>query len=109
MVVESLDRPLFIVVDGLDECDKESQYRLLKLLKSLLRRHSRLKTIPSCRPDEEVLEQLNGLATIAIASDAKRDRIIVEHTVEKKLPFLSKDVRALVVQTLSRLVQGSAI
>ena len=109
MVVESLDRPLFIVVDGLDECDKQSQYRLLKLLNRLLQKHSRLKTILSCRPDEEVLEQLNELATIALASDAKRDRVIVEHTVEKKLPFLSKDVRALVVQTLSSLAQGSGI
>ena len=109
MLVESLNRPLFIIVDRLDECDKQSQYRLLNLLKRLLQKYSRLKTILLYRPDEEVLEQLNESATIALAPDAKRDRVIVEYTVKKKLPFLSKDVRALVVQIVSRLAQGSAI
>lgn len=109
IVLESLDRPLFIVIDGLDECSRESRNRLLQFLKSLLQKNSMLKTIMSCRPEEEIFDQLKESATITLVPDAKRDGIIVEHTVEKKLPFLSKDVRALVVQSLSRLAQGSAI
>ena len=109
MVVETLDRPLFIIINGLDEYDKQSRIRVLKFFKRLTQKQPRLKSILSCRPNEEVLEQLNELATITLASNAGRDRIIIKHTAEKRLPYLSKDVSTLVVQTLSRLAQGSAI
>jgi hypothetical protein len=49
------------------------------------------------------------MADINMATDAERDRIIVEQTVERQLSRLSKDVKALVIETLSRLAQGSAI
>ncbi|KAG9240034.1 hypothetical protein BJ878DRAFT_562488 [Calycina marina] len=86
-ILETLDRPLFIVIDGLDE----------------------LKVILSSRPQEEILEQLDEIVKIDLSSNGERDRVIVEKTVERKLSNLSEDVRALVVETLSRLAQGSAI
>ena len=108
-VVETIDRPLFIVVDGLDECNRESRIRLLQLLKVLSQKNPRLKTILSSRPEEEILDQLDGMARIDLISNAERDDIIVEHTVERRLSYLSKDVKSLVVKTLSRLAKGSAI
>ncbi|KAF1344930.1 hypothetical protein BDV97DRAFT_379781 [Delphinella strobiligena] len=81
---------------------------LLKLLKTLSRNKPNLKTILSCRP-EEILEQLTGTARIDLVSDDKRDRIIVEHTVERRLSYLTKDVRAFVIEKLSLGAQGSAI
>ncbi len=108
-VLESLDRPLFIVIDGLDECDRESRNSLLKLIKALSQKNPRLKTILSSRPEEEILEQLDETARIDLVSDAKRDGVIVEYTVERRLLYLSKDVKALVTEKLSRLAQGSAI
>lgn len=108
-VLESLDRPLFIVVDGLDECDRASRSSLLKLLKTLLHKNPRLKTILASRPEEEILDQLDNTARIDLGSDARRDSVIVEHTVERRLSYLSKDVKTLVTEELSRLAQGSAI
>lgn len=108
-ILKTLDRPLFIVIDGLDECDRASQNSLLKSLKILSQKTPRLKVILSSRPQEEILEQLDGIAKIDLGSDAERDRLIVEKTVERKLYNLSNDVRALVTETLSRLAQGSAI
>jgi ankyrin repeat protein len=105
----TIDRPLFIVIDGLDECDRSSQNNLLRSLKILMQKTPRLKVILSSRPQEEILEQLDGIAKIDLGSDAERDGIIVEKTVERKLFYLSKDVRTLVTETLSRLAQGSAI
>jgi hypothetical protein len=104
-----IDRPLFIVIDGLDECDRESQTNLLRSLKILIQKTPRLKVILSSRPREEILEQLDGVAKIDLGSDTERDIVIVEKTVERKLFYLSKDVKALVTETLSRLAQGSAI
>lgn len=108
-ILETLDRPLFIVIDGLDECDRASQNSLLKSLNILSQKTPRLKVILSSRPQEEILEQLDEMTKIDLGSDFERDRAIVEKTVERKLFTLSNDVRALVTETLSRLAQGSAI
>ncbi len=108
-ILERLDRPLFIIIDGLDERDRASQNTLLKSLKLLLQKTPRLKIILSSRPQEEILEQLDGIDKISLGSDAERDRIIAEKTIEVKLFYLSNDVKALVTETLSRLAQGSAI
>ena len=108
-VLETLDRPLFVVIDGLDECDRASRNSLLKLLKTLSQKTPRLKIILSSRPQEEILEQLNEMARIDLGPDAKRDGIIARQTVERQLFYLSKDVRALVIDMTTRLAQGSAI
>lgn len=109
LVLETLDRPLFIVIDGLDECDRESRKTLLKLLRALSQKTPRLKILLSSRPEEEILEQLDEAIKIDMSSDAQRDAVIVRHTVEAKLSYLPTDVKALVTESLSRLAQGSAI
>ncbi|MCJ1435357.1 hypothetical protein MMC27_004729 [Xylographa pallens] len=108
-VLGTLDRPLFVVIDGLDECDRASRNSLLKLLKVLSQETPRLKVILSTRPQEEILEQLDEMARIELGSDIQRDGIIVKQTVERQLYYLSEDVRALVIDRTTRLAQGSAI
>lgn len=109
MMLEETDRPIFFLIDGLDECDGVSRNDLLNLLKILSQKFSGLKTILSSRPQEEILEQLDGTTRIDLDFDARRDRIIVEKGVERQLPYLVPDVKALVIDELSRLAQGSAI
>ncbi|KAK1139007.1 hypothetical protein N8T08_001586 [Aspergillus melleus] len=72
---------------------------------------SGLKTILSSRPQEDVLEQLEemGMARVELSSDARRDAIIVEKTVERQLSYLSADVKGLIIEGLSSRAQGSAI
>jgi hypothetical protein len=108
-VLATLDRLLFIVIDGLDECDRLSRKVLLKYLRTLSNKTPRLKIILSSRPEEEIVEQLDQVPRIDMESDTNRDAVIVRHTVEGRLSHLSADVRALVTETLSRLAQGSAI
>ena len=108
-VLETLDRPLFVVIDGLDECDRSSRKALLELLGTLLQKTSRLKILLSSRPEEEILEQLDEVVKIDMISDAHRDAVIVRYTVETKLSYLLPAVKKLVIETLSRLAQGSAI
>lgn len=109
LVLTTFDRLLFIVIDGLDECDRTSRRTLLQVLENLLRKTPRLKVLLSSRPEEEILEQLNQTKKIALDSSIERDSAIVRHTVHEQLSYLSDDVKALVVQTLSRSAQGSAI
>ena len=109
MVLETLDRPIFIVNDGWGEYDRASRKALFKLLSSLLQKTPRLTILLSSRPDEEILKQLGQVARIDLSSDAQRDALIVRHTVKMQLSYLSEDVRALVINSLSPLAQGSAI
>ncbi|KAJ4308383.1 hypothetical protein N0V84_012133 [Fusarium piperis] len=108
-LLEAIDRPLFLVIDGLDECDRASRSILLKSLKNLSQKIPRLKVVLSSRPQEEILGQVDGIAKIHLGCDAKRDGVIVEKTVETQLLYLSEDVKTLVIERLSRLAQGSAI
>lgn len=108
-VLVTLDRLLFIVIDGLDECDSISRKTLLEYLKRLSNKTPRLKILLSSRPEEGILEQLDQVPRIDMKSDADRDAVIVRHTVEGRLSHLSTDVKKLVTETLSRRAQGSAI
>ncbi|KAL1794606.1 hypothetical protein ACET3X_006422 [Alternaria dauci] len=108
-VLITLDRLLFIVVDGLDECDSMSRNTLLEYLKHLSTKTPRLKILLSSRPQEEILEKLNRVPRIDMRSDAVRDSVIVRHTVEGRLSHLSADLRDLVTKTLSSRAKGSAI
>ncbi|KPA38773.1 nacht nucleoside triphosphatase [Fusarium langsethiae] len=107
--VEELDRPLFLVVDGLDECDTGSRNVLLESLQGLSQKTSGLKVVLSSRPWSEILNQLDGIPKIYVGADPERDRIIAEKTVETKLAHLAADIKQLVVERLSSFAQGSAI
>jgi hypothetical protein len=107
--LETLDRPLVIAIDGLDECDRQSRNCLVESLRALSRRTPRVKVLLSSRPEEEVLELLNRMDKVTMSSDATRDWHIVEKTVENRLSYLSKEVKALVTKTLAVRAQGSAI
>ena len=106
IAVEPLDRPLFIVIDGLDECDRRSRNSLLKLFENLSQQNPRLKAILSCRPEEEILEQLSGMVRIDVPSDSGRDGVIVKNKVERQLSYWLRDVKTLVIESLSRLALG---
>ncbi|KAL8906672.1 MAG: hypothetical protein Q9171_006175 [Xanthocarpia ochracea] len=107
--VENLNRDLFVVIDGLDECDNESQEELVTLLKSLLKKTPRLKVFFSSRPHEGTKSLLQGSTEIRWVPTRERDKIIVEHTVKKYLRDLSTAIQSLVAERLSELAQGSAI
>ncbi|KAJ5612711.1 hypothetical protein N7510_005905 [Penicillium lagena] len=108
-ILEEIDRPVFIVIDGLDECDTTSRYNLLKFLKNSSQKIPRLKTLLSCRPQEDILKQLPQVPTVQLGSDVERDSFIVDKTVEMQLCYLSPEVKKIVKDRLSAQAQGSAI
>lgn len=108
-ILDAIDRPIFFLIDGIDECDKTSMRRLLKFLKKLSASISGLRILLSSRPQEKILSQLGDTARISVGFSAQRDVIIAEKTVNMHLSDLTAEVRALVIKELSPLAQGSAI
>lgn len=108
-VLEAIDHPVFVVIDGLDECNTESRNELLTTLHELSQRVSGLKILLSSSAQGKILKQLEDTAKIEMLADAHRDGIIVEKVVERKLLDLSPDVKSLVIDKLTRLAKGSAI
>ncbi|KAK4904525.1 hypothetical protein LTR66_017895 [Elasticomyces elasticus] len=107
-MLEMIDRPVIFVIDGLDECDRDSRQRLLKFLKHVSEKSSRLKIILSCRPHEDIMKRLDGVTKIQLNFGPKRDRIIVEKALEA-LDYLSPEILELLRENLSQRAQGSAI
>ncbi|PKX89144.1 NACHT domain protein [Aspergillus novofumigatus IBT 16806] len=99
-LLEMIDRPIYFVIDGLDECDRASRGRLLR---------PGLKILLSTRPEQAILQQLGEAAWIELDPDAERDAIVADKMIENQLSYLSPNVKVLVRDQLSRLAQGSAI
>ncbi|OAP59319.1 hypothetical protein AYL99_06617 [Fonsecaea erecta] len=107
--VESLDRELFVVIDGLDECDSESQRELIALLTSLSDKAHRLKVFFSSRPQEGIENLLQAAAQIRWNPTLERDTVMVERIVQQSLSEFPPVIQSLVAERLSKLAQGSAI
>ncbi|KAB8213009.1 NACHT domain protein [Aspergillus novoparasiticus] len=108
-LLQMMDRPVILMIDGLDECDRVSRRSILHMLETLLLKVQGLKTLLSTRPEQEILEQLGEIPRIELDSDTERDAIVAEKLIESQLSYLSTDVRALVLDRLSHSAQGSAI
>ncbi|KAL8836220.1 MAG: hypothetical protein Q9170_002997 [Blastenia crenularia] len=107
--VQSMNRELFVVIDGLDECDSESQKELVSMLGSLSEKTPRLKVFFSSRPHEVIENILQGSTEIRWVPTQERDAIIVGHAVKRCLGGFPAAVQSLVTQRLSELARGSAI
>jgi Ankyrin repeats (3 copies) len=107
--VAELDRPLFIVIDALDECDRQSRVKIVTLFDALSKETPRLKVLFTCRPLEWVGNTLGGVSQIRWKPNRERDAVIVKHTVENCLEGLDAATQSLVIEKLSDLADGSAI
>ncbi|KAI8712871.1 NACHT domain-containing protein [Fusarium sp. LHS14.1] len=108
-LLETIDRQVFFVIDGLDECDMASRGVVFECLGALSQKTPRLKVLLSFRPQEEIMDQVERMSKITLGCDTKRDGLIVRKAFETQLSRLPKDVKALVIERVSHLAQGSAI
>ncbi|RTE84332.1 hypothetical protein BHE90_001195 [Fusarium euwallaceae] len=108
-LLEAIDRQVFFVIDGLDECDRTSRGVILKCLGTLSQKISRLKVLLSFRPHDEILGQAEGMPQLQLGCAFSRDSVIVRKAVETHLSCLPKDVEALVIEKVSQLAKGNAI
>ncbi|CZT20874.1 uncharacterized protein RCC_06734 [Ramularia collo-cygni] len=105
----SVERPLFVVIDGLDECDRLSRSDIIDLLGRSSRNNPGMKFLLLSRRNEEILQHFDQNDRIDLVLSRRRDRAIVSHTVERQLNYLSNDLKELVIERLSSSAKGSAI
>jgi hypothetical protein len=108
-ILRTIDRSIFIVIDGLDECDRLSREQVLRLFQIIVEKNSRIKTIFLSRPSEEITRRLSQATRINFIPSPTRDATIARHAVENQLSHLSNDAKLLITETVSHHAQGSAI
>lgn len=105
---------VFIIIDGLDECQKIVWQDILLLIKNLIQQKTaRLKIFVSCREEDQLLQGLAQFAYIQISTEVvSRDiSTFIQGTVRSRLdsgelkihnPALEKDI----TQKLEAKAQG---
>ncbi|KFA71991.1 hypothetical protein S40288_08082 [Stachybotrys chartarum IBT 40288] len=106
---KDLGRPLYIVIDGLDECENAARNRLIASLKDHSAANPKIRVCLSSRYRKEIQDLLVGSSEIRIRADSSRDSTIVSHLVKKQLSFEEDETRDFVISRLSELAKGSAI
>ncbi|TQV91103.1 wd-repeat protein [Cordyceps javanica] len=107
--IKTLERPVLIFLDGLDECDQTSCEELVTRFKHESLKIPGLRCCLSVRYNEQIQTLLGGFSEIHMQRDPKRDAVLVSHLVTTQLPFLEGEERNLVIERLSTLAKGSAI
>jgi ankyrin repeat protein len=105
-----LRRNVYLVIDGLDECDSSTRRRLVTFLDGLQQMHEHLKVFVAFRTDVDMQQEMpSGAVTVTLTRSALRDGQIVEFWVNHSLDYLLPKPKAYVIQQLTEKAQGSAI
>lgn len=110
--IKAMERPLFIFVDGLDECRDSvggGANHILSVLQQCAEASPLVRICVSARNHQHIKNLLSGNLITDVPRAATRDSSIVKHLVEKSLAYLNPQRRAIVVEGLSKLADGSAI
>lgn len=107
---------VFIVLDGLDECDEDARNDLLALFRDLISNGALVKVFVSSRQRDDILQTLAGpvhripLFHIDMVPTAERDHILAKHLGDKPLRQIKDSkVRERAIEQLAKRAQGSAI
>ncbi|KAI6875371.1 hypothetical protein KC338_g800 [Hortaea werneckii] len=100
-IVGTLERPLYFVIDGLEECDRQSQHGVLEILKDLQRNTPKVKSVVSSRPQQEMFAQIGAKYQVHLSPNARRDEILTRYMVTSGLPDLSEDVQTYLIGSRS--------
>lgn len=107
--VPTLDRTLFFIIDGLDECDPFSQRTVLSFLFKLSRSYSKLKLLVASRPEKNILAQLGETPVMRLGAHYDRDKAIVDKMIEIHLWQFSDQDKAFLSEKLALMAQGNGI
>ncbi|PTB75150.1 hypothetical protein M440DRAFT_1358033 [Trichoderma longibrachiatum ATCC 18648] len=101
---------IYIVLDGLDECEFYSRKQMLSLFRELLEREARVKVFISCRYDDDVEKALPSGASrieLAVGFSQERDRIIANYLARQL--NIADSIHEQLVDELAERADGCAI
>ncbi|KXJ86797.1 hypothetical protein Micbo1qcDRAFT_125400 [Microdochium bolleyi] len=110
--VKAIERPLFIFIDGLDECRGSidgGAGHILSVLKQCSEASPLVRVCVSSRNQQHIRSLLCDNLVMYVPRAAARDTSIVTHIVERRLAYLNSAGQAIVVEGLSKSAEGSAI
>lgn len=117
---------VFVVLDGLDECEEKTRRELLDLFRGLICKGALVKVFVSSRQRDDILQILNGpertekftanrvsqvpLFHIEMSPREERDRILAKHLADKHLTQIKDSkLRERAIEQLVKRAGGSAI
>lgn len=118
---------VFIILDGLDECEEDARSDLLVLFRNLISNGALIKVFVSSRQRNDILQTLTSSETIAegpatepvhriplfhidMNPTQERDRILAKHLGDKPLRQIKDSkVRERAIEQLAKRAGGSAI
>lgn len=118
---------VFIVLDGLDECDEDARSDVLALFRNLIRNGALVKVFVSSRQRDDILQILNSSETtedepattpvhqiplfhIDMNPTEERDHILAKHLGDRPLRQIKDSkVRERAIEQLAKRAGGSAI
>lgn len=107
--IKTLERPTYILLDGLDECNKDHRQELLAGLKHQSEATPWLKICVSIRHNEQRQNHLQGFSELRMQNDPDRDKDITAGKVELRLSNLRGKEQRFVINELSKLAEGNAM
>ncbi|KAI3393769.1 hypothetical protein diail_3728 [Diaporthe ilicicola] len=125
--LEDSREQVFIVLDGLDECEEDARTELLVLFRELIRKGALVKVFVSSRCRDDILQTLTSsestqeepatgpvpqipLFHIDMNPAEERDRILAKHLAAKPLRQIEDSkVRDKAIEQLAKRAGGSAI
>lgn len=117
---------VFIILDGLDECEQDVRNEVLALFRDLIGNKAMVKVFVSSQQRDDILQTLNGPRTIEkepvpgqisqiplfhidMDPSEERDRTLATHLATRYLDRLNSKVRKKAIDLLAKRAKGSAI
>ncbi|KAI1174483.1 hypothetical protein F4777DRAFT_381795 [Nemania sp. FL0916] len=103
-------RPVYIILDGLDECSRETLDDLIPFILGFSEKKILAKFFLSSRHTHSRIGDLQKHSiSIAMIQNTERDTAIVHHLVKKSLSNVQEDMRSEIIKQLSARAGGSAL
>ena len=112
--VGALGRSIFVIIDGLNECDEDSQNKLVTLLNAVSADNSKFKVFFTCQPQKRFKRLLDKATVVEWFPDRHRDAPMIIDMVHQRLNYLddsseSLEIKKVVIERLSEMTRGCAI
>ena len=115
-VLRHSQKQIFLILDGLDECDYDDRKHLFEFLKTFSGRSAaspQIHIFLSCRPDKEietyVKSNLFDREILRMCTSLERDQLIAKYHIERNAMDFLRTILDFVVTQLAEMAKGSAI
>ena len=109
-VLRGFSRRLYLVLDGVDECDYDNRDHILQFFEKFSGHGAPVNVFLSCRYDESIKHRLpSGRRILQMNASPDRDHIIAAFHVNRILSRQPEEIKEFIIKELAKKAEGSAI